>query len=144
VRGSHGLVYVLRHRSSEIQPRSSYIQTCQIRASSRLLRCQLEPPRLHLLYLPVDRSRVFGEKVVWARRWTQLRLFVYPQSDFSVILSWYILDWHFDVFGVFKTALGCHNEICPRHRTWKMEVGLVDVKGRRVRQSVDETIHGLE
>jgi len=54
------------------------------------------------------------------------------------------LDWHLDVFGVFKTALACDNEICHRHRTWKMEIELVDVKGRRVRQSVDETIHGLE
>jgi hypothetical protein len=87
---------------------------------------------------------VIGEKVAWARRWPQLRLFVYPQSDFSVILLWYNLDWYIDVFGVFKTALGCVNEIHPRHCTWKMEVGLVDVKGRRVRQSVDETVHGLE
>jgi len=144
VRGSHGLAYVLRHRSSEIQPQSSYIQICRVRASSRLLRCQLEPPRLHLLYLLVDRSRVIGEKVAWARRWPQLRLFVHPESNFSVILLWYSLDWHIDVFGVFKTALGCLNEIRPQHRTRKMEVGLVDVKGRRVRQSVDETVHGLE
>ena len=96
---------------------------------------------------------MFGEKVAWARRWTQVRLCVYPQSDISVILSWY----HCDVLGVFKTALGCHDEICPQYRTWKMEVGLVDVKGRRVRrvglvdvkgrrvrQSVEETIPGLE
>ena len=144
MRGSRGLVYVLRHHSSEIQPRRSYIQIRRVRASRRLLRRQFEPSRLHLLYLPVDRSRVFGEKVAWARRWTQLRWCVYPQSDFLVILSWYILNWRLDVFWVFKTALGCHNEICPRHRTWKMEVGLVHVKGRRMRQSVEETIHGLE
>jgi len=47
---------------------------------------------------------------------------------------WYSLDQHIDVFWVFKMALGCHKEILPRHRAWKMEVGLADVKGRRVRQ----------
>jgi len=87
---------------------------------------------------------VFGEKVALARLWPQLRMVVYPQSDFFAILLWYSLNQHIDVFGVFKTALGCHNEILPRHRAWKMEVGLVDVKGRRVRQSVDETVQGLE
>jgi len=58
---------------------------------------------------------------------------------------------------VFKTTLGYYKEIGPQHHTWKMEVGvvnvqgrrlrrvgLVDVKGRRVLQSVEETIHGLE
>ena len=49
--------------NSEIQPRSSYIQICRVRVSRILLRRRLEPPRLHWLYLPVDKSCVFGENV---------------------------------------------------------------------------------